>query len=64
MIYPLHCPNTKKLKKTKTADFLVNTGILVKLFQKKAKINNFRKKSKNNNIILGFGYWVFEFGFS
>ena len=22
------------------------------------------KKSKNNNIILGFGYWVFEFGFS
>ena len=20
------------------------------------------KKSKNNNIILGFGYWVFEFG--
>ena len=22
------------------------------------------KNSKNNNIILGFGYWVFEFGFS
>ena len=22
------------------------------------------KKSKNNNIILGFGYWVFEFGLS
>ena len=22
------------------------------------------KKSKNNNIILGFGYWVFEIGFS
>ena len=22
------------------------------------------KKSKNNNIILGFGYWVFEFGFN
>ena len=22
------------------------------------------KKSKNNNIILDFGYWVFEFGFS
>ena len=22
------------------------------------------KQSKNNNIILGFGYWVFEFGFS
>ena len=22
------------------------------------------KKSKNNNIILGFGYWVLEFGFS
>ena len=22
------------------------------------------KKSKNNNIILGFGYWVFEFGVS
>ena len=22
------------------------------------------KKPKNNNIILGFGYWVFEFGFS
>ena len=22
------------------------------------------KKSKNDNIILGFGYWVFEFGFS
>ena len=20
------------------------------------------KKSKNNNTILGFGYWVFEFG--
>ena len=20
------------------------------------------KKSKNNNIILGFGYWVLEFG--
>ena len=22
------------------------------------------KNSKNNNIILGFGYWVLEFGFS
>ena len=39
MIYPLHRRNTKKLKKpiTKTADFLVNTGFLVKLFQKKPK---------------------------
>ena len=45
---------------------MVNTGFLVKLFQKKPKwwYNFFMKKSKNNNIILGFGYWVFEFGFS
>ena len=45
---------------------MVNTGFLVKLFQKKPNDNIifFMKKSKNNNIILGFGHWVFEFGFS
>ena len=39
MTYPLHRQNTKKTKKPidKTADFLVNTGFLVKLFQKKPK---------------------------
>jgi len=36
MINPLDGRNTKK-PKTKTADFLVNTGILVKFFQKKPK---------------------------
>ena len=45
MIYPLDVRNTKKQKKnthtkTKTADFFVNTRILV----------NFFKKSQNNNI--------------
>ena len=39
MIYPLHRRNTKKTKKPKTKllIFFVNTGILVKLFQKKPK---------------------------
>ena len=57
MIYPLDSRNTKKLK-NKTADFFVNTRILVKLFQKKAKIimSFFMKNSKNNNIILGFSF--------
>ena len=41
MINQLDGRKTKK-PKTKTADFLVNTGILVKLFQ----------KSPNNNIIF------------
>ena len=36
MIDPLDGRNTKE-QKTKTADFFVNTGILVKLFQKKPK---------------------------
>ena len=48
MINPLDGRNTKK-PKTKTTDFFVNTGILVKLFQKKAKI-----------IIL---FWVLVFSF-
>ena len=56
MIYPLHSRNTKKLKnqKPKLLIFFVNTGILIKLFQKKAKIiiPFFMKNSKNNNIIL------------
>ena len=33
MIYPLHRRNTKK-QKTKTADFFVNTLILIKLLKK------------------------------
>ena len=39
MINPFDGRNTKilKNKKNKTADILVNTGILVKLFQKKPK---------------------------
>ena len=37
MINPLNGRKAKK-QKTKTADFLVNTGILVNLFKKKAKI--------------------------
>ena len=43
MINPFDGRNTKKLKnqkpKTKTDDFLVNTGILVKLFKKSQNIN-------------------------
>ena len=37
MVNPLDSRNTKKLKKTKnkTADFFVNTRILVKLYKKK-----------------------------
>ena len=56
MIYPLDGRNTKK-PKTKTADFFVNTHISV-FFSKKAKITTSfcRKKSKNNNIILGFSF--------
>ena len=52
---------------TKTQNnFLVNTGFLVKLFQKKPKwyYHFFMKKSKNKNIILGFSFWIYEFGFS
>ena len=39
MSNPLDGRNTKKTKKpkTKTADFFVNTGILVNFFQKKPK---------------------------
>ena len=35
------------------------------IVSKKAKILTYfvMKKSKNNSIILGFAYWVFEFGF-
>ena len=61
MTFPLHQlkPNSKNpITKTQT-NFLVNTGFLVKLFQKKPKwwYHFFMKKSKNNNIILGFWIW-------
>ena len=54
---PLDGRNTKK-PKTKPADFFVNTHISGKSFQQKAKItlSFFRKKSQNNNIILGFSF--------
>ena len=57
MIYPLHGRNTKK-PKTKTADFFVNTGLFSQIVSKKAKIviYFFMKKSKNDNIILGFSF--------
>ena len=63
MIYPLDSQNTKK---TKTADFFVNTCISVKFFQKKARlsVSFFMKNSRNNNIILGFSFWFYVFGFS
>ena len=62
---PLDGRNTKK-PKTKTADFFVNTHISVNFFSKKAKItiSFFRRKSKNNNIILGFSFQFYVFGFS
>ena len=52
LFYQLDSPNTKKLKKTETKH------ILVKLFQKKAKITILfcMKNSKNNNIILDFSF--------
>ena len=60
MTNPLDGRNTKKLKnkKTKTADFFVNTGLFSQIVSKKAKIiiYFFMEKSKNNNIILGFSF--------
>ena len=65
MTNPLDGRNTKN-PKTKTADFFVNTHISVIFFSKKAKItiSFFKKKSKNNNIILGFSFKFYVFSFS
>ena len=52
IIYQLDGQNTKK-SKAKTADFFVNTGISVNIFQKNPKIT----------IILGFSF-MYPFGFS
>ena len=52
IIYPLDGRNTKK-SKAKAADFFVNTGISVNIFQKNPKIT----------IILGFSF-MYPFGFS
>ena len=56
LINPLDGRNTKKLK-TKTADYFVNTGILVKLFQKKP--TSFFVKNSQITIL----FWVLVFSF-
>ena len=51
-----------KNKKKKPADFCIS----VNFFSKKGKVTKplFMKKSRNNNIILGFSVWFYVFDFS
>ena len=45
-----------KKQKTKTADFFYKHCYFSQIVSKKDKIHHFMKNSKNNNIILGFGF--------
>ena len=57
MIYPLDRRNTKK-PKTKMLSFYQQQSYFSQIVSEKAKIltSFFMKKSKNNNIILGFSF--------
>ena len=62
---PLGLTKKTNKPKTKTADHFVNARISSQIFSKKAKIIYFfYENSKNNNIILGFSFYFYVFGFS
>ena len=65
LFYPLDSRNTKK-PKTKRFSFSKQQSYFSQIISKKAKITIwfFRRKSKNNNIILGFSFQFYVFGFS
>ena len=67
MFYPLDSRNTKKQKtKTKLLGFYKQRSYFSQIVSKKAKItiSFFMKNSKINNIIWGFSFYFYVFGFS
>jgi hypothetical protein len=65
MCYPLDSRNTKK-PKTKMLIFYKHQSYFSQIVSKKAKITIlfFMKNTKNTNIILGFIFYFYVFGFS
>ena len=65
MFYPLDTRNTKK-PKTKMPMFYKQKSYFSQIVSKNAKIAIlfFMKNSKTNNIILGFIFYFYVFGFS
>ena len=65
MFYPLDSRSTKN-KKQKLNCFYKQRSYFSQIVSKKAKITIkfFMKNSKNNNIILGFSFYFYVFGFS
>ena len=67
MFYPLDSRNTKNLKKQKLKCFYKQQSYFSQIVsKKKAKItiSFFMKNSRNSNIILGFSFQFYVFGFS
>ena len=64
-VLSLDSRNTKKLK-TKMLIFYKQQSCFSQIVFKKAnlKLSFFKKNSKYNNIILGFSFWFYVFGFS